>query len=150
VGDADFDQNVNIDGALGVTGLSTLGSILVGTAILGDTQESGKLQFSSNGRPQYRRLAASDANATVSINDYDIVFLEGAILSTNRVWTVDSVAAENGMVMELSRANDGSGNSITVLRSSDGATLGILTATWGSIRIVFSNGHWRLLSRNID
>lgn len=143
VGTALFDE------ALTVGGLATLGALICGPAIIGDTQLDGKLQLNGTGRIQYRVANGGDADATFSASTCDRVDAQGVVFTANRFWSIDSAAAEIGgeMTIDILGATTG-GNVVTVRRASDGATLIILDGTnFNWVKLVYIAGNWQARER---
>lgn len=135
-GAGNITGNFDVGGALAVTGAASAASLSVsGNATLNGTTKA-------KGRFKRRVLTiASDASLTVSVADYDLVFLPNGILTADRTLTLDTTGAEEGDVFRVATADTTWSLNVEFALDSNPIKVASNARRW--IEATFIGGTWR-------
>lgn len=96
----------------------------------------------AKGRFKRRVLTiASDASLTVSVADYDLVFLPASVLTADRTLTLDTTGAEEGDVFRVATVD--TTWSLNVEYGSDSTPIKNVSSARRWIEATFIGGAWR-------
>lgn len=153
-GDWTATGNVTVDGALvghdalTIDGLTTAGSLLVGTTstFVGAATFDAAIKLASDGRITYRAAAGADADTTYDVTAANVIVVT---VSADRTYTIDDTGAANGDVFEF--VNLSATHFLQIVRPGGGNVVGLKSATglYWSARVMRIGGVWTLIDATI-
>lgn len=142
-GDARITGNTEINGAFACDGAASFGSTLaVGGAltVTGNTTFNGVTK--AKGRFKRRVRTMGDANETVSVSDYDLVFMPAGVMTTSRTVQISTTGAEEGDVIRV--ICEDTVTDLNVDYAASSTPLRINTAQRRWLELTYISGVWHL------
>lgn len=140
-GAARITGNCEINGLFACDGAAAFGSTLgVGGAltVTGNTTFNGVTK--AKGRFKRRVLAMTDAPTTVSVTDYDMVYVSSSVLTTARALIISTSGAEEGDVLRVITKN--STYSVDVDYGDGAASYLVASDKQQWLEVTFIGGAW--------
>lgn len=124
-GAASFGNNVSVGGTLTVTGNTTFNGVT-----------------KAKGRFKRRVRTMGDANETVSVSDYDLVFMPAGVMTTSRTVQISTTGAEEGDVIRV--ICEDTGTDLNVDYAATSLPLKIATTSRRWVELTYISSAWHL------
>lgn len=128
-GDVAFDGDVDFSASGLILGAPTLGV---------------RIRYIDSGRVPWRTpVSAADTAVTLSVTESDLYWIDGAIVTAERHWTISDTGAVDGDRFICARKAGGTGS--ILVKSPGGSDLGSIGTDGGTVIVARVAGSWRFV-----